>query len=82
MAAETPRPRCAGQRRENGVKSPPPLISDPEFQEARLADDSCVVKVRFTFTFVVIVPRGCSYATLARTVGEKLSVPAETVALR
>lgn len=48
----------------------------------QLADDACVVKIRFTFTFAVIVPRGSSYATLAEKVGEKLSVPADAVILR
>ncbi|CAF98816.1 unnamed protein product, partial [Tetraodon nigroviridis] len=57
------------------------LFSGLEFQEAQLVDDSYVVKVRFTFTFAVIVPRGSSYATLAQKVGEKLSVPADAVIL-
>lgn len=57
------------------------LISDLEFQDVQLAD-SCVVKVRFTFTFAILVPRGSSYATLAETVGQKLSVPASAVLLR
>lgn len=58
------------------------LMSDLEFQDAQLADDSCVVKVHFTFTFAIIVPRGSSYATLAEKVGEKLSLPADAVILR
>uniref|UniRef100_H3CTM1 Neutrophil cytosolic factor 2 n=1 Tax=Tetraodon nigroviridis TaxID=99883 RepID=H3CTM1_TETNG len=54
---------------------------DTPTKEAQLVDDSYVVKVRFTFTFAVIVPRGSSYATLAQKVGEKLSVPADAVIL-
>lgn len=58
------------------------LISALEFQESELADDSCVVKVRFTFTFAILVPRSSSYATLAEKISEKLSVPANAIVLR
>ncbi|XP_029698276.1 neutrophil cytosol factor 2 isoform X1 [Takifugu rubripes] len=62
-------PPCADDRRNTQMK------------ESELADDSCVVKVRFTFTFAVLVPRGSSYATLAEKISEKLSVPANAIVL-
>ncbi|TNM96131.1 hypothetical protein fugu_015792 [Takifugu bimaculatus] len=80
--------------KQNDVQSRPPsrqpptrperksaLISALEFQESELADDYCVVKVRYTFTFAILVPRGSSYATLAEKISEKLSVPANAIVL-
>ncbi|NP_001027854.1 neutrophil cytosol factor 2 [Takifugu rubripes] len=62
-------PPCADDRRNTQMK------------ESELADDSCVVKVRYTFTFAILVPRGSSYATLAEKISEKLSVPANAIVL-
>ncbi|XP_056868195.1 neutrophil cytosol factor 2 isoform X2 [Takifugu flavidus] len=62
-------PPCADDRRNTQMK------------ESELADDYCVVKVRYTFTFAILVPRGSSYAMLAEKISEKLSVPANAIVL-
>ncbi|CAJ1081866.1 neutrophil cytosol factor 2 [Xyrichtys novacula] len=45
------------------------------------ADDSCIVKVRFTFTFAVSVPAGSSCAVLMEKISKKLNLPYNAITL-
>ncbi|XP_047424693.1 neutrophil cytosol factor 2 [Mugil cephalus] len=50
-------------------------------KEARRTDNSYIVKVRFTFNFVVLVPRGAPYKMVAEKISKKLSVPPKAITL-
>ncbi|XP_069007479.1 neutrophil cytosol factor 2 [Embiotoca jacksoni] len=52
-----------------------------ERKEEQSNDNSCVVKVRFTFTFAVSVPRGSPYGILIETISRKLNLPSTAVTL-
>ncbi|XP_061569404.1 neutrophil cytosol factor 2 [Cololabis saira] len=52
-----------------------------QIKEAKPADNSCIVKVHFTFNFAVSVPYGSPYAGLIEKVSKKLSLPSTTISL-
>uniref|UniRef100_A0A673CDU3 SH3 domain-containing protein n=1 Tax=Sphaeramia orbicularis TaxID=375764 RepID=A0A673CDU3_9TELE len=52
------------------------------FQEQQPADNSCIVKVRFTYNFAVSVPCGSPYAILVDQISKKLNIEADSVTLR
>ncbi|XP_022055956.2 neutrophil cytosol factor 2 [Acanthochromis polyacanthus] len=50
-------------------------------QESQTTEDSYIVKVCYTFNFVVSVPRGSPYATLIEKISNKLSLPSTVITL-
>uniref|UniRef100_A0A7N6C1B5 SH3 domain-containing protein n=1 Tax=Anabas testudineus TaxID=64144 RepID=A0A7N6C1B5_ANATE len=50
-------------------------------QDAQSTNNSCIVKVRFTFNFVVSVPRGSPYAILIDKISKKLKLPTASITL-
>uniref|UniRef100_A0A3B5LEN6 Neutrophil cytosolic factor 2 n=1 Tax=Xiphophorus couchianus TaxID=32473 RepID=A0A3B5LEN6_9TELE len=50
-------------------------ISQPE-------DNSCFVKIRFTFNFAVLVPSGSSYVVLIEKISKKLNLNSTAITLR
>eukprot|EP00064_Thunnus_orientalis_P008432 superscaffoldBa00001001_g8455 len=48
---------------------------------AQSTDNSYIVKVRYTFTFVVSVSPGCSYETLIEKISEKLNLSSASITL-
>lgn len=57
-------------------------MSSYVYQDAQSADNSVVVKVRFTFNFAVSVPNGSPYAILIDKITKKLNLPSTAVTLR
>lgn len=58
------------------------IMSSHVYQGAQSADNSVVVKVRFTFNFAVSVPNGSPYAILIDKITKKLNLPSTAVTLR
>ncbi|XP_029979699.1 neutrophil cytosol factor 2 [Sphaeramia orbicularis] len=54
---------------------------DTEQKEQQPADNSCIVKVRFTYNFAVSVPCGSPYAILVDQISKKLNIEADSVTL-
>ncbi|XP_026217351.1 neutrophil cytosol factor 2 isoform X2 [Anabas testudineus] len=50
-------------------------------KDAQSTNNSCIVKVRFTFNFVVSVPRGSPYAILIDKISKKLKLPTASITL-
>uniref|UniRef100_A0A3Q2ZN50 Neutrophil cytosolic factor 2 n=1 Tax=Kryptolebias marmoratus TaxID=37003 RepID=A0A3Q2ZN50_KRYMA len=51
-------------------------------QNARPTDNSCFIKIHFTFNFVVSVPRGSPSAVLLGKISRKLNLPPAAICLR
>ncbi|XP_074549964.1 neutrophil cytosol factor 2 [Halichoeres trimaculatus] len=58
--------------KKNGDKQP---------KDSPPADDLCIVKVRFTFTFAVSVPVGFTYEVLVDKISKKLNLRSTTITL-
>ncbi|XP_037612715.1 neutrophil cytosol factor 2 [Sebastes umbrosus] len=54
---------------------------DTQPKDEQPTDNSCIVKVRFTFNFVVSVPPGSPYAMLIEKISKKLKLPAKAITL-
>uniref|UniRef100_UPI0037E88D45 neutrophil cytosol factor 2 n=1 Tax=Semicossyphus pulcher TaxID=241346 RepID=UPI0037E88D45 len=67
--------------RKQGVSRSDKSSGDTKPKEAQPADNSCVVKVRFTFTFAVSVPADSPYALLIDKVSKKLNLPSAAITL-
>uniref|UniRef100_A0A7N8XJQ6 Neutrophil cytosolic factor 2 n=1 Tax=Mastacembelus armatus TaxID=205130 RepID=A0A7N8XJQ6_9TELE len=52
------------------------------FQDVQCTDNTCIVKVHFSFNFAVSVPSGCSYAILIDKISKKLNLPSNGITLR
>ncbi|XP_044033329.1 neutrophil cytosol factor 2 isoform X2 [Siniperca chuatsi] len=50
-------------------------------KDAQPTDNSCIVKVRFTFNFAVSVPPGSPYAILIEKISKKLNLPSTAITL-
>uniref|UniRef100_A0A3Q3LBK9 Neutrophil cytosolic factor 2 n=1 Tax=Mastacembelus armatus TaxID=205130 RepID=A0A3Q3LBK9_9TELE len=51
------------------------------FQDVQCTDNTCIVKVHFSFNFAVSVPSGCSYAILIDKISKKLNLPSNGITL-
>ncbi|XP_074477246.1 neutrophil cytosol factor 2 [Sebastes fasciatus] len=54
---------------------------DTQPKDEQPTDNSCIVKVRFTFNFVVSVPLGSPYAMLIEKISKKLKLPTTAITL-
>ncbi|XP_076577520.1 neutrophil cytosol factor 2 [Chaetodon auriga] len=54
---------------------------DTQLQDAQSTDNSCIIKVRFTFNFAVSVPSGSPYAMLIEKISKKLNLPSTAITL-
>uniref|UniRef100_A0A7N8WN14 Neutrophil cytosolic factor 2 n=1 Tax=Mastacembelus armatus TaxID=205130 RepID=A0A7N8WN14_9TELE len=50
--------------------------------DVQCTDNTCIVKVHFSFNFAVSVPSGCSYAILIDKISKKLNLPSNGITLR
>nr|XP_046226927.1 neutrophil cytosol factor 2 [Scatophagus argus] len=66
--------------RKQGLTPRDKSNGDAQRQDAR-PDNSCIVKVRFTFNVAVLVPNGSPYATLTEKISRKLKLPSTAITL-
>ncbi|KAM9337279.1 neutrophil cytosol factor 2 [Symphorus nematophorus] len=67
--------------RKQGLTPRTNSSGDTQPKEAQPTDNSYIVKVRFTFTFVVSVPSGSPYAILIEKISKKLNIPRTAITL-
>ncbi|XP_040922020.1 neutrophil cytosol factor 2 [Toxotes jaculatrix] len=67
--------------RKQGPTAADNSSGDAQRKDPRPADNSYIVKVRFTFNFAVSVPAECPYVTLIWKISRKLKVPSAAVTL-
>uniref|UniRef100_A0A7N8YQ59 Neutrophil cytosolic factor 2 n=1 Tax=Mastacembelus armatus TaxID=205130 RepID=A0A7N8YQ59_9TELE len=75
----TPPSRAPPTRPER--KQGPTPISEDTQQDVQCTDNTCIVKVHFSFNFAVSVPSGCSYAILIDKISKKLNLPSNGITL-
>ncbi|XP_038580490.1 neutrophil cytosol factor 2 isoform X1 [Micropterus salmoides] len=61
--------------------TPSDSSGDLQRKDTQSTDNSCIVKVRFTFNFAVSVPPGSPYAILIEKISKKLHLPSTAITL-
>uniref|UniRef100_A0A3B4BHU2 SH3 domain-containing protein n=1 Tax=Periophthalmus magnuspinnatus TaxID=409849 RepID=A0A3B4BHU2_9GOBI len=65
-------------KRPEGIDTPP--TREPPMRPKR-KDNTCVIKIHFTFTFAISLPLGSSYEVLIDKIGKKLKLEATSLIL-
>ncbi|XP_035517423.1 neutrophil cytosol factor 2 isoform X2 [Morone saxatilis] len=67
--------------RKQGLTASSSSSGETQVKDAQSTDNSCIVKVRFTFNFAVSVPPGSPYAILIDKISKKLNLPSRAITL-
>ncbi|XP_041817147.1 neutrophil cytosol factor 2 isoform X2 [Chelmon rostratus] len=71
----------ARPERKQGLTPRDSSNGNTQLKDAQSTDNSCIVKVRFTFNFAVSVPPGSPYAILIEKISKKLNLPSTAITL-
>ncbi|XP_070708710.1 neutrophil cytosol factor 2 [Pempheris klunzingeri] len=71
----------ARPERKQGLTPSDNSRGDTQLKDAEPTDNSCIIKVHFTFNFAVSVPSGSPYAILIEKICKKLNLPSNAITL-